>query len=140
MIVIDTSVLVSALQPTQTHHRASREFARSFSREHCAVSNHALAELYATVTALPHLLRLSPAEAMVAIKGYLKCLTPVSLSSEEYLDALHRVAQLGRISGAVYDALHLACARKINAERIYTWNLKHFRALAPDLASRIQTP
>jgi predicted nucleic acid-binding protein len=40
----------------------------------------------------------------------------------------------------IYDALLLACARKANADRIYTWNLRHFRALAPDLAERIVAP
>jgi predicted nucleic acid-binding protein len=45
------------------------------------------------------------------------------------------------MSGAViYDALILACARKVRAERIYTWNLRHFRAVAPDLAAKIVTP
>jgi hypothetical protein len=34
----------------------------------------------------------------------------------------------------------LACARKVGAERIYTWNLSHFPMVAPDLADRILTP
>jgi hypothetical protein len=34
----------------------------------------------------------------------------------------------------------LACAREIQAERIYTWNVKHFQMVAPDLAGRIATP
>jgi hypothetical protein len=34
----------------------------------------------------------------------------------------------------------LACARKIQAERIYTWNARHFQMVAPDLAGRIMTP
>jgi hypothetical protein len=34
----------------------------------------------------------------------------------------------------------MACARKVNAEHIYTWNEKHFRMVAPDLAGRIVTP
>jgi predicted nucleic acid-binding protein len=45
------------------------------------------------------------------------------------------------ISGAgIHDSLTLACARKARAERIYTWNLRHFRAVAPDLAERIVAP
>ena len=34
----------------------------------------------------------------------------------------------------------LPCARKIQAEKIYTWNVKHFQMVAPDLADRIVTP
>jgi predicted nucleic acid-binding protein len=40
----------------------------------------------------------------------------------------------------IFDALLLACARKSHAERIYTWNEKHFRMVAPDLADRITNP
>jgi predicted nucleic acid-binding protein len=40
----------------------------------------------------------------------------------------------------IYDALLLACARKAAAERIYTWNERHFKLVAPDLAERIVAP
>lgn len=40
----------------------------------------------------------------------------------------------------IYDALILACARKVKADRIYTHNLKHFRQLAPDLTASIMAP
>jgi predicted nucleic acid-binding protein len=42
--------------------------------------------------------------------------------------------------GIIYDCLLLACARKAQAERICTWNVRHFRSIAPDLAERIVTP
>jgi predicted nucleic acid-binding protein len=42
--------------------------------------------------------------------------------------------------GIIYDALLIACARKIDAERIYTWNVRHFQMVAPDLAERIVEP
>jgi predicted nucleic acid-binding protein len=47
---------------------------------------------------------------------------------------------MGLAGGIVFDALLLACARKVDAERIYTWNVRHFRMVAPDLAERIVTP
>jgi AbrB family looped-hinge helix DNA binding protein len=40
----------------------------------------------------------------------------------------------------IYDSLLLACARKISADVIYTFNIKHFIRAAPDLADPIQTP
>ncbi len=40
----------------------------------------------------------------------------------------------------IYDALILACARKVNATRIYTLDIKHSRRIAPDLAARIVEP
>jgi hypothetical protein len=40
----------------------------------------------------------------------------------------------------IYDALLIVCARKWSAGRIVTWNLRHFRALASDIADRIIEP
>jgi hypothetical protein len=34
----------------------------------------------------------------------------------------------------------MGCAREVNAERIYTWNVRHFQLVAPDLKDRIVTP
>ena len=89
---------------------------------------------------MPPSLRLSPLNAVLAVETFLKRLTPVALSAEEYLETLQRTASLGHSGGMVDDALHLACARKVDAERIYTWNLRHFLMVAPDLAGRIVTP
>ena len=62
------------------------------------------------------------------------------LSPVEYLDAAERIANLGFLGGIICDTLLLACARKVNAERIYTWNIRHFRLVAPDLSDRIAQP
>jgi hypothetical protein len=50
------------------------------------------------------------------------------------------VAGRGFTGGRVYDALLLSCAPKAKAQTIYTWNAKHFQAIAPELAGRIRTP
>ena len=77
---------------------------------------------------------------MRAIEIFLARLTPISLASNEYLDALGRAADLGLGGGIVYDVRHVACARKCNAQQIYTLNVRHFRTAAPELADRIQRP
>ncbi len=140
MIFLDTSVLVSVAQVSHEHHTASRELWNHCSRPLAAISTHTIAEVYNTLTAMPPVLRLAPRDAVLALETFLKRLTPVTLSPEEYMDALGRTANLGHSGGMVYDALHLACARKIAAEQIYTWDVRHFRQLAPDLAERIITP
>jgi len=53
---------------------------------------------------------------------------------------IQKAAESGLTSGRVYDALRLRCAAKVQAQTIYTWNVKHFQAIAPALASRIRTP
>jgi hypothetical protein len=42
--------------------------------------------------------------------------------------------------GRVQDALLLACAAKLKAQMIDTWNLKHYQAIARELAAGIRTP
>jgi hypothetical protein len=51
----------------------------------------------------------------------------------------HSHATLGIAGGGIYDAFHVSCARKVNAEITYTWNIRDFQRVAPDLADRIVT-
>lgn len=44
------------------------------------------------------------------------------------------------MGGGVYDALIVACARKVEATAIYTYDVSDFRHAAPDLAHIILTP
>jgi predicted nucleic acid-binding protein len=140
VIFVDTSVLIAAAHASHERHRASREVWNHCTRKGGAVSVHALAELYSGLTAMPPSLRLRPRDAALAIKTFLERLTPIALTAHEYAGALTRAAGLGLAGGIIYDALHLECARKCAAERIYTWNLLPCRAAAPDLAERIVTP
>jgi len=64
----------------------------------------------------------------------------VTLSAAEYRQAVAECANGGWAGGAIHDAVHLRAARKAECERIYTFNVKHFRALAPDLQGRISAP
>lgn len=64
----------------------------------------------------------------------------VSLSRAEYLDTLESAGPVGARGGAVYDLLLLAAARKINAGRFLSLNVRHFAAFAPDLANAISKP
>jgi predicted nucleic acid-binding protein len=66
--------------------------------------------------------------------------TLITLDEDEYFRTIQATAEQGFVSGRVYDALLLRCAVKSKAKTIYTWNLKHFHALAPTLAARICAP
>jgi predicted nucleic acid-binding protein len=67
-------------------------------------------------------------------------MTVVPLTVDEYATTIRNAARFQQSGGTIFDALLLACARKVHAEQIYTWNEKHFRMIAPDLADRIVTP
>lgn len=140
MIFLDTSVLIAVAQVSHEHHKASLEVWNCCTRKDSAIGAHTLAELYNTLTGMPPALRLRPRDAMVAVETFLQRLTPIALTAEDYADALMRAAQAGLTGGIIYDALLLECARICKAREIYTWNLRHFRAAAPDLAERIITP
>lgn len=140
MIFLDTSVLIAIAQVSHERHKPSRELWKQCTWRSAAISTHTIAELYNTLTAMPPALRLAPRDAVLAVETFLQSLTPVTLTADEYMETLRRTANLGRSGGIIYDALHLACARKIEAERIYTWNVKHFQMAAPDLAERIVAP
>lgn len=140
MIFLDTSVLFAVAQVSHEHHSACRALWNRCARKNTAVSVHALAELYSGLTSLPPAFRLRPPDAILAIETFLMRATPIELNADEYVAAFRRAASLGLSGGIVYDALHLACARKCAARQIYTLNLRHFRTVAPDLATRILRP
>lgn len=101
---------------------------------------HTLAEVYATMTALPVKPPIPPEQVMLFVGEVPDRLTLVSLDESEYFAAIKMSAERGFTSSRVYDALLLACAAKVRAQTIYTWNLGRFRAIAPELGNRIRTP
>ena len=137
---LDTSVLVAAVRETDLRHEVSRSLWMHFNSQNAGCAAHSLAELYASLTAMRPPNRFRPEQAMLVldqVKGSLRC---IALSAEEVFQTVRQIAALKLPGGIVYDALLMACARKVDAERIYTWNEKHFRMVAPDLADRIITP
>lgn len=136
----DTSVLIAAFLESDKRHSQCRALLLSARPERFACGVHSFAEFYSVFTRLPRPLRLNPQQAWVLVEDLQARITPVALTSHEYLRSLKRIAEEGTAGGQVYDALLLACARKYDPDRIYSLNGRHFRALAPDLADRIVTP
>ena len=136
----DTSVLVPVFVKIHVHHVASLQLLASADPEHSACGAQTLAELYATITALPLKPAIPPEQVMLFVEELRSRLTVITLNEEEYLDTIRKTAEQRQISGKIYDALLLRCALKSNAQTIYTWNVKHFQAVAPELSDRIRTP
>lgn len=128
--LFDTSVLVPALvDQLGNHETAFRAFSRYTSAEHTGCcSTHAIAECYATLTALPLPRRISPGEAGLLIEdAMLSRLAAIPITADDYREVLRDVAALGLPSGAVYDALHARCARKEGVDQVLTYNLSDFQ-------------
>jgi len=132
-VCFDTSVLVTALVDQLPNHRVAFEcLVEACGRGRPVVSTHALAECYATLTALPLPRRIAPTDARVIIsEGLEKKLSVLPLDHRSYQLAIERVASRGLTSGVVYDALHLHCAEATGCTRLYTFNLAHFLRLDP---------
>ena len=136
----DTSVLVAVFRRNHVHHERSLQRFVEARQEHSTCAIHSLAEFYATLSALPDKPTLPPEQVFLFIQEIHKRLSPIVLDREEYLQTIQRTSESGLTSGKIYDALLLACAAKSKAQVIYTWNLKHFRSISPQLAPLIQTP
>lgn len=132
--------MIAAFWGDHKDHDASLRVFAETRPETGAFGIHSLAEVYATMTALPVRPLLAPEQVFLFVQQIVERLTPVVLEAAEYLQTIRELSDRQLSSGQVYDALLLACARKSGATTIYTWNVKHFRRIAPDLAEHIQTP
>jgi predicted nucleic acid-binding protein len=136
----DSSVLIAAFWSGHTHHLPSVKLLAAASRKQSASAAHSMAEVYATMTVLPVKPVIPPEQVLLFVQEIRDRLAIVTLDGEEYFETLRESAARGLTSGKVYDALLLRCALKVKARTIYTWNLKHFQAIAPGMADRIRTP
>ncbi len=140
MIFFDTSVIVCASHRADSRYEASLEFLSRATPETACCGAHSLAEVYATLTGRPYPMRIPIPSAFKIIEHARSRLTVVALDEGEYFEAVRASAKAGRMGGIIFDALLIACARKAKAETIYTWNMRHFRLIAPDLAAKILEP
>jgi predicted nucleic acid-binding protein len=133
-VCFDTSVLVAALLSQHPHHATAFPRLKSVHVKESTgfVTTHALAELFAVLTALPLKPKIQPDEARKLVTRNVEDrFDIIELSAKQYSDALDLVAYRGLSSGAIYDALHLIGARAANCGELITFNMKHFSALAP---------
>lgn len=140
MLFFDTSVLTPAFQLTHEQHEASNLALAQAMKHSAACGAHTLAEFYSVLTRLPAPHRLEPDQAFFGIEQIIAHFRVITLDAQEYLSEIRDAATGKTPGGQIYDFLLLACARKAMADKILTWNLRHFRQLAPDLADRIVTP
>jgi predicted nucleic acid-binding protein len=136
----DSNILIAASIPGHVHHAESFARLQLLKDGSGACAAHTLAEVYNTLTRYPKGYGIPPSDAAAIIAHTTKTYKLVSLTSAEMSRTIEDSAQRGLRGSLIYDALLIACARKIDANAIYTSNVRHFRQIAPDLASRIVLP
>lgn len=134
-VCFDTSTLAAALLQQHPHHAIAfprlQAVKEGMLQGH--LTTHGLAELFATLTALPLKPRLLPTDVERIIRqSILAYFSLIPLSADHYCDAMQLTVKQNLASGAIYDALHLIGARSAGCTTLYTLNLRHFRSLAPD--------
>lgn len=142
-VLFDTSLLTAALVHSHPRHQVAFPWlqrARSGSLGfYCA--GHSLAELYATLTAMPLKPRISPGTARRLVQENVESAAQiVTLSQADYRAVLDRMDTLQLAGGVVYDALIAWAAEKSNVGKLVTLNGKDFRRVWPEGRDRIVEP
>jgi predicted nucleic acid-binding protein len=137
---LDTSVLVATFYGEHEHHEPSLALFVRHDKTGACTAAHCLAEVYSVLTGMPGKDRASPDEAMLFLDDIRQRLTVITLNEKDYVNAVVTAAASGVVGGGIYDVLIATCALKGNAAAIYTWNVKHFTRIGPDIAARVKTP
>jgi predicted nucleic acid-binding protein len=137
---LDTSVLVAAFWGDHVNHESSLGIVARASKTTTACGAHSLAEFYSVITTLPVRPMILPDHALLFLNELRERVTIVTLSEHDYFETVRKTAELGATGGRIYDALLVTAARKVEAKKVYTWNIRHFREIAPDWARRIRRP
>jgi len=137
---LDTSVLVAAFYGDHEHHDPSLDIFLRFGKKNTGCGAHSLAEVYATLTAMPGKRRVGGDAALLFLRDIRDNLTLISLDDRDYFETIEEAAAISLASGAIYDALLGHCALKAKAEFLYTWNTQDFLRLPRPIASRVRRP
>lgn len=134
-IALDTSVIVAGLLDWHEHHQVALVALKAAGSpgNEIVLPLPALIESYSVMTRLPAPHRLRPADAFSILEGsFRKRADLTALSEDESWPMLQALSGNDIGGGRTYDAHILACARKASANRLLTFNHRHFEKLVGD--------
>jgi predicted nucleic acid-binding protein len=105
--LFDTSVLVAAFGRGHPDHEVSLKLVSAATPKTSFCALHAMAEVYATMTALPVKDVIPTDQALLFVQEVRDRFTVVTLDPDEYYSTIQRAAENGFASGRIYDALLL---------------------------------
>lgn len=132
-IAFDTSVLVAGVINSHPEFaRASLWMDAADQGEIEAIwATHAYAEAWSVLTRLPLPTRLEPSVVNEVLQSWVLTAAPVDILRSDYENAARRCAAAGLRSGAIFDALHLMVAERMQVDAVLTLNLRDFLRLSP---------
>jgi predicted nucleic acid-binding protein len=142
-VYIDTNLVVARTMAEHVHHTSATVLFGKIQQQRWipVISSHGLAEIYTALTGTPFQHRPTPIVVWQMLnENLLKLFEVQALGRKDYMQVIQDCAARGLTGARIYDALHIHSARKAGCRRIYTFNAKHFRALAPDLQDQILVP
>lgn len=140
----DSNIVIAALVRSHQHHVPSASALVSVRNRAVSglISAHGLAEIYGFLSRSLYPELMYPVEAWQSIsKNVLPHFSIIALNKNDYKVVLERCASMGIGGGRIYDALHIQAAINTECDRLFTFNVKHFRQLAPsEFADRVVLP
>jgi predicted nucleic acid-binding protein len=127
MIYLDSGVIVSALFLRDDKQAACQALCE---RTDAVTSTHALAEAFATLSGQYRIGNEIVSEAVLSVAAKVR-IEPIIL--DDYEIVLRDARQRGVQGGLIYDALHAQVARRLNVERLFTFNVTNLEHVASDL-------
>lgn len=135
MRLLDTNVLIAALDTNHLHHSPSLLILENSAST--IIAAHTIAECYSTLTRGNGRYQLLGNEAWSLITSITTSTTLVALTAPQTLDAVRRFSALGT-GPRLYDYLIGVTGEIYGAHTIVTWNVRDFVNLFPAL--RVLTP
>ena len=133
MIVADSNLIIAPVVKKHPFHtRAMAALAQPLQDGELRLLQHVLIESYSVLTREPESLRATPEDAFRALQGtYGKCAVISTPLSDVW--RFLRARDLRTSGGAVYDAVIATTAIEAGADRLLTFNSKHFAAFADQI-------
>jgi predicted nucleic acid-binding protein len=124
----------------RSHHAPSFSLFAAATPKRASCAAHSLAEVYATLTRYPGRARLSAGQAGLLVEEIERRFELIWLDDSEYRSAVDSMSVQGVIGATIYDGLIAACAIKARADRLYTWNARHFELLGAEVQKLLAKP
>ena len=142
-VYVDTNIVVASIVDGHIHYDRCKPLMDEIGagRHDGFISAHGLTEIYSVMTRTPFIPRFRPIDVwQILSDDILPVLQLVALSNTDYRNIVQDCASMGFVSGRVHDLAHLRAAEKAACQRIYTFDVRGFQALAPKLSERILMP